>query len=340
MSDTFFVKQPKKDKYTVLDNTCIKDPRLSWKAKGVHTYLMSLPDDWKIFLTEVMTHSIDGKDALNSAIKELIQFGYIQKRGQNRDSGKFGGNCYMIYEVPAESDGESLITDIHRCGFTDAVKPSTEKPSTENPPLLNTNKLNTNIQKTKLTNSNESVSESVFINIIKGLFGSEYLFDNQFEADVLRRLDNATIDQALLEDYLNYVFERTKMGNPIKSFEGLFRKLALSSSISRDFKLSLVKKSESKEPEQKPYQNKIVCPICGTVFEQYEYYCPACSLSVDAIKSKDEQEIAIKSKLYQMTEEERSNFEADYQALVAKKGRGFLTTEEQIQFYKDYGILD
>lgn len=335
MSDTcFFNADTSEGNFTILNNTCIKDPRLSLKAKGLHTYFMSLPHDWKLYKSELVKHHADGIDSINSAINELTQFGYVEVSEQKRnEDGKFTSKAYGFHAKPSASDGNS------RNGFTATAKPSTVQPLTENPLLLNTNKLNTNKQKTKLTNYEQSVSESDFINIIKGLFAGEYLFDNQFESDVLRHLENAEIDLSQLEDYLKYVFERTQLGNPIKSFEGLFRKLALSGSITRDFKLSNQKKVKD-DPYKNPYENKIVCPICGTVFEQYEYYCPACSLSVDAIKSKDDQEITIKSKLYQMTEEERSNFEADYQALVAKKGRGFLTTEEQIQFYKDYGILD
>lgn len=335
MSDTcFFNADTSEGNFTILNNTCIKDPRLSLKAKGLHTYFMSLPHDWKLYKSELVKHHADGIDSINSAINELTQFGYVEVSEQKRnEAGKFTSKAYGFYAKPSASDGNS------RNGFTATAKPSTVQPLTENPLLLNTNKLNTIIQKTKLTNYEQSVSESVFINIIKGLFGGEYLFDNQFEADVLRRLENAEIDLSQLEDYLKYVFERTKIGNPIKSFEGLFRKLALSSSITRDFKLSSQKKVEE-DSFKNPYEKKIVCPICGTVFEQYEYYCPACSLSVNAIKSKDEQEITIKSHLYQMSEEERSKCEADYQTLVQQKGRGFLTTNEQIQFYKDYGILD
>lgn len=336
MSDTcFFNADTSEGNFTILNNTCIKDPRLSLKAKGLHTYFMSLPHDWKLYKSELVKHHADGINSINSAINELTQFGYVEVSEQKRNGdGKFTSKAYGFHAKPSASDGNS------RNGFTVTAKPSTVQPLTETPLLLNTNKLNTNIQKTKLTNYEQAVSESDFINIIKALFGGEFLFDNQFESDVLRRLENAEIDLSQLEAYLKYVFERTKMGNPIKSFEGLFRKLALSSSISRDFKLRLISKSEPKESESNPYQNKIVCPICGTVFEQYEYYCPACSLSVDAIKTKDEQEIAIKSHLYQMSEEERSKYESDYQALVTQKGRGFLTVDEQIQFYRDYGILN
>ena len=38
----------KENPFIMLDKTCINDNRLSWKAKGLHTYIMGLPDDWKI----------------------------------------------------------------------------------------------------------------------------------------------------------------------------------------------------------------------------------------------------------------------------------------------------
>ena len=51
--ETKFIKTKKETNYTVLDNTFIQDTRLSWKAKGVMTYLLSLPDDWVIHLSEI-----------------------------------------------------------------------------------------------------------------------------------------------------------------------------------------------------------------------------------------------------------------------------------------------
>lgn len=334
MSETYFVKQSRKDKFTILDNTCIQDSTLSWKSKGVHTYLMSLPEDWKIFITEIVNHSVDGKAALYSAIQELEKHGYVRKVRNRRDNGCFESTVYYVYEKPNVSN--SPLSD-----FPDVDNPDMENPDTDNRTQLNTNNTKyLNIQKTKLTNSNQSVSESVFENIIKGIFGGEYPFDNQYEADVLKKLKDYEIDESNLESYLEYVFERTQLANPIKSFEGLYRKLSLASSILRDFKLSNQYQSKEIGDDSNPYEKEYKCPICHTVFKEYDYYCPECALSLDAIKANDQQEIAIKTKLYHMSEEERSKFDADYQALVVKKGRGFLTNGEQIQFYKDYGILN
>ena len=71
MSETFFYNADiSKGNFTILDNTCIRDRRLSLKAKGLHTYFMSLPRDWKLYKSELVNHFKDGIDSVNSAIKE------------------------------------------------------------------------------------------------------------------------------------------------------------------------------------------------------------------------------------------------------------------------------
>jgi len=32
--------------YVILDKTCLEEDALSWRAKGIHAYLISKPDDW------------------------------------------------------------------------------------------------------------------------------------------------------------------------------------------------------------------------------------------------------------------------------------------------------
>ena len=41
---TFRVNKDKN--YTTINNTGLKDKRLSWKAKGILAYILTLPDDW------------------------------------------------------------------------------------------------------------------------------------------------------------------------------------------------------------------------------------------------------------------------------------------------------
>ena len=163
-----------------------------------------------------------------------------------------------------------------------------DKPVLDNRTLLTTNILNTDKQNTELTNSEtetkESVSESIFVNIIKGLFGNEYPFDKNFESAVLKHLSDSGIEETNLEAYLKYVFERTKLGNVQKSFEGLFRKLALANSIMRDFKNSsfATKPEETKKAEQNI--KYIDCPICSTRFKEIDFVCPTCGVSIKEIR--------------------------------------------------------
>lgn len=132
MSETKFVKTKKERNYTVLDNTFIQDASLSWKAKGLMTYLLSLPDDWEIHLSEIEKHSTDGKAALRSAINELKEHGYLRAE-QKRKDNRFAEMIYVIIENPAENE-KSLFTDFQETG-----KQKTEKLNSENRTLQNTN---------------------------------------------------------------------------------------------------------------------------------------------------------------------------------------------------------
>ena len=140
--DTKFIKTTKERDYTIIDNTFIKDCRLSWKAKGLMTYLLSLPDDWSIHLSEVEKHATDGKSALRSAINELKELGYL-KAEQQRENNRFAEMVYIIIENP---DEDSLFTD-----FQQTENLNSENLHTENQTLQNTN--NKKILKEQNTNN-------------------------------------------------------------------------------------------------------------------------------------------------------------------------------------------
>ncbi len=343
MSETYFVKQHRKDNFTILDNTCIRDSNLSWKAKGVHTYLMSLPDDWKIHISEIVNHSCDGKAALYSAIQMLEEYGYIKKIRNRRKDGCFENTVYQVFEAPEVVSSDAEIHPLS--DFPDVDNPDMENPVLDNRTLLTTNKLNTDIQRTKLTNpESEKVSESVFVNIIKSLFGGEYPFDKNFEVAVLKHLADAGIEESNLESYLKYVFERTKLGNVQKSFEGLFRKLALANSIARDFKNScFIKKAEEKQKVEQ-HIKYIDCPICSTRFKDFDFNCPTCGVSLKEIEDQSQTNFIVKKKIYEMNDSEKQRYETAYEErmnqIKQKTGRPFLTEEEKVQFWKEYGILN
>ena len=115
--------------YTVMSNFHLKDKRLSLKAKGLLSQMLSLPDDWDYTLSGLCFINRESKDAIRSAINELERAGYIRRRQTTDATGKFGSNEYSIYERP--------ITDSPSLGSPSSEKPTTEKPIAEKPLLRN-----------------------------------------------------------------------------------------------------------------------------------------------------------------------------------------------------------
>lgn len=342
----FINKSKRKDDFLIISNNgYIRDTRLSLKAKGLLTLMLTNKEDWIIHLNEIIRHSRDGESAHKSGSKELIACKYMKKIRERDEKGHFKSTLYYIYDEPFDdSKIPVFIKNQNKIApqgdFPLVGNPLLENPPVENQRITSINNNNINNNKTKQTNDEQAVRETVLKSIVKELFSGDYPFDNHFESAVLEKLKEHVIAELNLKEYLSYVLERTKFANPMKSFSGLYRKLALSNSILRDFKMSKQFKNKESANTTVQYETNCECPICHTIFSVYDYYCPSCTLSIDAIKSNDPQEIKIKTKLFKMSEEERSQYDAAYQALAKQKGRGFLTTEEQIQFYKVYGIID
>lgn len=94
----FRVQKSKSNPYVMINKNMLKNKVLSWKAKGILSYLLSLPDDWKIYESEIALHAGDGIKGTRTGIKELINAGYIVRQ-KKREKGKFQGYEYDVYEV-------------------------------------------------------------------------------------------------------------------------------------------------------------------------------------------------------------------------------------------------
>lgn len=97
MTKTRIYRVKKEAKYTMVSNEILQRIDLSWKAKGIMVYVLSLPDDWDIYLEEIMKHSTDGKAGFRSGWKELEKAGYV-KRIPVREKGKIIKWETYIYE--------------------------------------------------------------------------------------------------------------------------------------------------------------------------------------------------------------------------------------------------
>lgn len=111
------VRTAKNCDFTKIPNHILQDRALSWKAKGLLAFLLSRPNNWRFYLTEIERHSTDGRASLQAGIKELIAAGYIA-RSERREAGKFAGHDYIIADTPQQKN---------RSG-----KPAAGKPQREN----------------------------------------------------------------------------------------------------------------------------------------------------------------------------------------------------------------
>lgn len=129
-----------------MSNTHLKDKRLSLKAIGLLSVVLGLPEDWHYTVNGLVGIVKDGKDSVESAIKELKKNGYlrVEKIYPNANSNRIQYQ-YTFFENPQEVDFQPLENQgIEKQGVETQVL---ENPYTyKNTNKPNTNKLNTNTQ--------------------------------------------------------------------------------------------------------------------------------------------------------------------------------------------------
>ena len=124
----------KTNNYTVMSNHHFKEKKMSLKAKGLLSLMLSLPDDWDYSISGLATLSKDGKDSIMSALAELEKFGYLTRTRLTNEKGQFAGVEYNIFEIPQPKNPIS-------------EKPNSANENSENSnsgkqPQLNTNLIN------------------------------------------------------------------------------------------------------------------------------------------------------------------------------------------------------
>src|SRR5436190_24172133 len=88
------------DPFARIDNRTLQDNSLSLKARGLLTYLLSLPADWRLSLQHLQKITPDGRYSIRSALDELQARGYAKLERPRNDRGRFGGSIWRIRERP------------------------------------------------------------------------------------------------------------------------------------------------------------------------------------------------------------------------------------------------
>jgi len=101
MSTVFRVE--KTANYTVMSNCHLKDRRLSYKAKGLLSEMLSLPPDCDYTLRGLAVIAKDGVDSVRTAVRELEKYGYLVRSQKRDERGRMSVNEYIVYENPDQN---------------------------------------------------------------------------------------------------------------------------------------------------------------------------------------------------------------------------------------------
>jgi hypothetical protein len=147
------VKSKLTEKFTIIPNEILTDRNLSLKGKGLLCILLSLPNDWAVYKTQLCTFSKDGRDATIKAFDELVENGYITSVKRIDSKGRFMGWDYVVYN--------------------ERINPIPENPKWDNPKQENQSLQSTKEQSTKEQSNNTNIlgktKSELISNICKGL---------------------------------------------------------------------------------------------------------------------------------------------------------------------------
>ena len=199
--------------YTVMSNHHLQDKRLSLKAKGLLSYMLSLPDDWDYSLKGLTVGCKDGLDSVRTAVLELEEHGYVRRQKVRNAKGQIIDYDYQVYESPVEdapavpgkegepSDPSATKNPKSRmkpCSSPFLDFPNLAEPNLEKATQQNTNKQNTKKQSTNLSGQ---TSESADFDQTEAQVREE--FRERLEIDTLAQ----RYDPDKLEELLDNIVE-------------------------------------------------------------------------------------------------------------------------------------
>lgn len=75
--------------FTIVRNAVIRDEHLSFRARGVLLYLLSMPGDWETSSDRIADAGKEGRDAIRRALRELIDVGYVTREKEQNAAGQW-----------------------------------------------------------------------------------------------------------------------------------------------------------------------------------------------------------------------------------------------------------
>lgn len=230
-------KIEKNKEYTIMSNYHLRDRNLSYKAKGLLSFMLSLPEDWDYSLKGLCAISKESRDGIRSILNELKDNNYLEIERVRNDKGLFEYN-YLIYEKPINNErGNENCPDIL---YPDTDIPYMDSPSTEKPTQISTNIINTN---NKIDKDDKQFKSSFFDceehNVLTiELIRNKYISEDDSQIFYYDKLFNQLLEENSYCDLItitNYICKRVinnnfkdEYGSSIDNKYGYFKNSMLS----------------------------------------------------------------------------------------------------------------
>lgn len=108
------IRVEKTKNYTVMSNYHLQDKRLSLKAKGMMSYMLSLPQEWDYSIKGLTACVKEGQSTVMSILKELKDTGYlvmVRNNPTKETNGRITWD-YILYEIPKIQSIEKQCIEI------------------------------------------------------------------------------------------------------------------------------------------------------------------------------------------------------------------------------------
>lgn len=180
------IRSPKRGavRYTPISNSVLQNKNLSFDARGLLSYILSLPPDWVLVKAQIVRehrHFV-GQAKFHRIWSELVTNGYIvSEKVRDDKSGKFLGWCHVAFEEPSEENTEcgknryriSPISENHHITKDDITTKETRIQKT------NIKKEGASISSSNTNGTDENHTPSFSELFHKGISAEDYL-NNKF----------------------------------------------------------------------------------------------------------------------------------------------------------------
>ena len=214
-------KITKNNNYTVMSNYHLRDKNLSYKAKGLLSFMLSLPDNWDYSMRGLEKISKENIKAIRTILQELEKNKYLVRTRKQGEYGRFYYD-YSIYETPYD------LVPYYQKGYADNGHSPKDI-------QINTNIINT---KEKIDKDDKTKLSSFFVpeehnRLTLELIDSGYIDGNDIKIFYYYDLFNNLLEENSYKDLIqiiHYIVPRVinrkfkdEDGNPIKNKFGYFK---------------------------------------------------------------------------------------------------------------------